>query len=74
MSVCEDMFSYVCFDSAQFCIKTISMCNGATQQKGNLSSVIISGVIYKLLGMHHCCILYWAETLVPVLSCEQVFI
>lgn len=73
LSICEVMFSYICFDSAQFCWKTVSMWNGATWQKVNLLSVTISSVTYNLLHVHHCCILllYWAET---VLQYERVFL
>lgn len=73
LSIFEVMFSYICFDSARFCWKTVSMWNSATQQKVNLLSVTISSVINNLLHVHHCCILllYWSET---VLQYKQVFI
>lgn len=71
LSVCEVIFSYICFGSAQFCWMKVSMWNSATQQTVNVLSVMISGVPYNLLDGHHCCILllYWAET---VLQYEQV--
>lgn len=39
LSVYEVIFSYICWDSAQFCQKAFNVWNGATHQKVNFLSV-----------------------------------